>query len=344
MFRTIFLALVLLATFVVGVAALYGGAALYRQARTLGYTATTGTVTRSMLVTDPESPGAQSADIGYTYEWDGQLFEGRVYRHGATSAGEADGAVRARPVGATTKVYVDARNPRDAVLDAGLNTLDLLLPLFFVFTCTVLAYFWRGIWSMFAAPLLFALKLPDLAHCGVKATMQDTRLHVRLPYYHPFVVGGTTFGLVAFASAFVAVSASGGANAGLSSALAAWTVTLAAAIAVTGWLWRKEQSGCADLVIDPAAQTIELPALYGRKTREGLSIAGISGVAIEGREHRTSRGGSYVVHTVLLRRKHGGAEVVVAWRDGECAESFAAWLRDTLKIETPTQRTQRAAD
>lgn len=343
MLRTIFLALLLLATFVVGAAALYGGPALYRQARTLGYTATTGTVTHSTLVTDPESPGTQSADIGYTYEQDGQIFEGRVYRHGATSAAEAQDAVRARPVGATTKVYVDARNPEDAVLDAGLSGLDLLLPLFFVFASTILAYFWHGAWSLFAAPLLFALKLPDLAHCGVKATMQDARLHVRLPYYHPFVVGGTTLGLVAFATAFVAIVASGSGNAGLSFALAAWTVTLAAAVAVTVWLWHKERSGCADLVIDPAAQTIDLPALYGRKAREGLSIAEISGVAIESREHRTSRGGSYLVHCVLLRRKHGGAEVVVAWRDGECAETFAAWLRDTLKIETPTQRTQRAA-
>lgn len=324
MLRSIFLAVLLPVTFVVGAVALYGGAALYRQARTLSYAATAGTVTHSALVTDRTSPGTQSADIRYTYEYGGQSFAGSVYRHGSMPAGEAQEAVRARPVGALTQVYVDPRNPTDAVLDAGLNGLDLLLPLFVTFACTALAFFWRAALGLFAAPLseVFALKLPELAHCGVRTAMLGARLRVRLPYYHPFVGGGATLGIMAFATAFAAALASGSGKADLSLVLAAWALTIAVSVAVAVWLWRKERSGRADFVIYPTAQMVELPAIYGRKAREDFSTREISGVAIESQEHRQSRGSSYLVHSVVLRRKHGKAETVVAWRDSKCAEAF----------------------
>ena len=244
------------------------------------------------------------------------------------------------------KFFFDPRNPAEAVLDIGLNGLDLLLLLLFVFAFVVLAYFWWGARGLFGAPLLevFAFKLPTHSQCGVNTIVDSGRIRARLPYYHPFVSGIATLGLVAFATAFIAALASGNGNPDLALVLAAWGVTVAAAIVVTGWLWRKERSGRADLVINPASQIVELPAIYGRKAREDLHISQIDAVAIESQEHRQSRGGRYFVHSVVLRCRHGKAETVVMWHDSECAEAFAGWLRDQLEIISPTVRVQLPAD
>lgn len=339
-FRLLFLAFFLPISLIIGWLGLVGGAALFLQLRTLGYATTTGTVTHSEIVTEPETENSQSADIRYTYELARRSYEGRTFRYGSMPNGEVQDAVRARPVGAATQVFYDPRNPADAVLDVGLNGLDLLLLLLFVFACEVLACFWWVAWGLYAAPLLemFAFKLPTHSQCGVKTTIDSGRIRTRLPYYHPFVRGIATLGLVAFVSAIVAAIASGDGNTDLALVLAAWTLTIGSAMGVTVWLWRREQSGRADLVIDPAAQIVELPAIYDRKKREDISIADIAGLVIQSREHRASRGGRYVIHAVVLRCHNGRAEPVVMWHRVECAEAFAGWLRDKLELNSPTER------
>ncbi len=334
--RLIFLGVLLPATLAVGFLTLYGGAALYRQARTLGYAATTGTVTHSELVTDPESNDIRNADIRYTYEHMGQTFEGRVYRHASMPAGEAQDAVRTRAVGAATQVYFDPRHPADAVLDVGVNGLDLLLPLFVLFGFVALAYCWRAAWGLLARPLLgaFALKLPEPRQCGVKTLTEGARIRARLPYYYPFLAGGTTLGVVGFVAAVGAAFASGSGTADLPLVLAAWGLAIGSAIVVAAWLWREEQSGRADLVIDTAALKVELPAIYGRKAREDLDVSQVTAVAVEGHRHLQSRGGSYFVHSVVLRCGQGKPKIVVMWHDSECAEALATWLRDKLQIPT----------
>ena len=113
-------------------------------------------------------------------------------------------------------------------------------------------------------------------------------------------------GVVSVAAVFILGFASG-----FHPSLSAACVVLfgvAAAGAGAYWRqWRIIHSGDDDLILDEAAQIMELPETYGRTNRVTSAVSDIENLTLEVIEHRSSKGGvSYTYAPTLWLR--GGVE------------------------------------
>ena len=109
------------------------GSSIVTHARTAGHPRTEGVIVASRVTNDrPDSDGTvtHGVAIEYTYEVAGRSYRGTRYR-GAPSSQSGSWAaevVERFPVGARVPVFYPPADPADAVLSAGLDGGDGLLP------------------------------------------------------------------------------------------------------------------------------------------------------------------------------------------------------------------------
>ena len=108
---------------------------LVRQACSVNYAVTTGTITQAAMGVSMHygrNGGTYHyPDFRYFYEADGKSYTGQNYRYVSTYALEsADGWVKqvlaGHPVGSEAQVFYNPHNPGDAILSRGLNRYDLI--------------------------------------------------------------------------------------------------------------------------------------------------------------------------------------------------------------------------
>ncbi|MEY4387922.1 MAG: hypothetical protein RLY20_3205 [Verrucomicrobiota bacterium] len=306
----------------------------YHQIRAQSFVTTSGTVTHSEVTQHRGNKGGTTygTKIEYTYEVNGQRFEGKTFRYGGFSSSSDSAsayvAVQERPVGATTTVHYDPKNPSDSALSIELRGSDLFMPLFLMpFNLVML-----GIWSVPVNWLWRKIRPGDPA--SAQSFQQERRLHIRLPRYSPVVSGAATVGGASFASIFLVMIPTGG-SPGARLMLLVWALVLGAGMGVGLWQWSKQRRGLTDLVLDPDAQTVRLPATFGRKEVQTLPATDITDVNVETIERRGSKGGTTYSYAVTLKRRGSHGEKLTDWSDQERANQFAAWLGEKLSALEP---------
>lgn len=313
--------------------------ALYRQIRATGYAQTTGTVTHSELTRNSDGDGTTyGVRIEYTYTVNGSVLTGDRFRYNAGSSsdsGWARAAVREHPVGATIPVFFNPHNPADSVLKPGTNGADLFLLLFLTpFNMVSLGFIAGGVYA------LNRKFRPGIAG-GVKWTDDGRFIRVRLPRYSPMFACLAIIGLGSFISIFI-VGFSSGFHPSLLMIGSVWAVLLATGVGSALWLRFNEARGKTDLVINQVAQTVEVPATFGRDQRKTISFGTLSDITAEKVEHRSDDSSSYT-YAVTLHHA-GGGEKLTDWHDGERAESLAAWLREQIAIGESAAPPRKAAN
>ena len=215
-------------------------------------------------------------DIRYHYAVNDRAFEGRRFRYNATSSSGSAWAVKAvaaHPAGSQTQVFYNPRHPEDALLAPGVDGTDLMLVLFLMPFNIVMFGFWTWIGGWLRERILRPVA------GGVRIITEGPRTRLRLPEYGPMVLCMMAVGVVSVAAVFILGFASGFHP----SLWAACVVLLGMATAGAGAYWRQWRiihSGDDDLILDGAAQVMELPETCGRKNRVKSAFSGIENLTL----------------------------------------------------------------
>lgn len=310
------------------------GTSLFQQLRASGYETTMGVISSAVVTRETGSKGraVHSPDIRYSYVVDGRTYQGVRFRYNqgpSTDSAWAEKAVRDFPAGARVAVRYDRRRPGDAVLDAGVNGSDLMLPLFMTpFNAVLIGMWWAvGGWAV------SKLRASPRTQTGGLHWSDDGRAtRLRLDPLSPLAYAGVTVGLAAFVATFVALIGGRGFHPDIGLVGALWVLVLGAGVAVGVRQHLRQSAGAADLVIDRLARQVELPADSNRKTRIALPAADIASVFVAAEERRGRRGRVDIVHVVQLRRRAGRPERLIEFADKERADTLATWLRTRIGV------------
>ena len=168
---------------------------------------------------------------------------------------------------------------------------------------------------------------------GVKIIADGMSTRVRLPQFGALGWGLVTAGGLGFVSMFV-VGIPTKMQPSIGLALTAIALVYLAGAGVYVWQWRKINSGADDLVINPAARTLDLPQTFDRKQRVTAGFADIESLMVDKIIHTSSKGGvSYTyAPTLRLRGTEPGEQKLADWSDKERADDFAEWLRQQLGL------------
>ena len=314
----------LLWTAIVGLFDVVIGLSIVASMRAETFPTTTGTVTHSEVTRHSDSDGADTygVDIRYTFNVNGQTFVGDTYRYLAGSSSDSDWAheaVAAHPVGATVTVHYDPVDPRNAVLQTGVDGSNLFMLMFMTpFNVVMLGVWWLGgerAWHRWRGS---EPKLVDWSYDGA-----TTR--VRFPRVAPVAGALGAIGAGAFASIFI-VGFTSGFHPSMEYVTTMWVLVGLGGAAAFAWLRQQQASGAYDLVIGD--RTVELPALFDRKARETIERKAIAGISVT----KVAEGDNTPSYEIKLERRDGGAAKVAEWYDGEKAEELAAWLREKLNL------------
>lgn len=318
-------------TYGAGMMDFYIGGGVLRQVWALTYARAPGVVTHSAVGAVPPVEGGSTyyrADVRYSYAVDGAALEGGVLRYTELESSlpsELAGIVRAYPVGAPVVVRYDANNPGASLLEPGIHANDLFQLMMITPFNMAAAFLCYLAWSLSPLPM----PERNYGEAGARTIEYGAMTRVRFTFYRPIFSGVVTFMVAVFVGLIVAALCSG--------AFRIWFMLLdwATVLGVSGWVfwtqWRKQESGAADLVIDKAAKTVELPAHFGRKTREVWTFADVKDVEVETIERRGSRGSVTYIDQVRLVRQTGWRELIEELGDREQADHFARWLRVRLR-------------
>jgi len=119
------------------------GVNLFEQYSTKDYANTSGRITHGEVVQPHRLGRHYDVDIRYHYEVNRRSFEGTRFRCiRVTSLSSAQNVVAAHPVGSTTKVFYNPKDPRDSVLSAGIEQSDLYGLLFLIPFNLVMVFQW----------------------------------------------------------------------------------------------------------------------------------------------------------------------------------------------------------
>jgi hypothetical protein len=110
---------------------------ILRQAQTLGYAETTGTITSSQI----QGKKSRYLSVTYTYTVGGQVLKGSRFRTNVvgTNTGAAERHAAAYPVGREVPVYYDPADPTEAILVKGPTGVDLFI-IWFLLPFNVVAF------------------------------------------------------------------------------------------------------------------------------------------------------------------------------------------------------------
>jgi hypothetical protein len=149
--------------------------------------------------------------------------------------------------------------------------------------------------------------------------------------YQPGWLGLGTTCVLSLIAGFVIPFA--GASAPIPAGLFAFIITIGAGALAYYWQHRRIASGIQDLVIAESARTLELPLTRKRRERRLLAFSDIKAVTVEKVAHQGQYGVTFT-YAPTLQLRDGSSEPLIDF-DRDKAESFAAWLREKLGIQSP---------
>lgn len=302
---------------------------VYRQLRARGFPTTPGTVTGSKITSRSDSDGTTyHARIEFAYQVDGTSYNGERYRYGATgtsSRSMQQKVVRRYPVRANVPVHYNPENAGDAVLETGVNEMDMFLVLFL--TPFNLVMLW--LCGLAGGMIIRRIRRPPAG--GVPILRRWPNIVVRLPRFSPLSAAGVTALVLSFVSIFI-VAFLMDMNASMNALGITWGIILGCATGVYFWRTFVIGSGAKDLVIDGEGRGMSLPQTFGRKLDVVVPFDSIQELRVERVVHRGSRGGtSYTYAPTLDWTSPEGdsrSEKLADWYDESRAKEFIAWLRE----------------
>ena len=305
------------------------GWGIWHQIASRNYPAVSGEITHSELTREHRSKGGTyGVDIRYNYVVDGRAFDGTRYRYNAGASSDsawAREAVASHPVGASTQVFYNPRNPEEALLSPGLGGADLFLVLFLM-PFNLITF---GLFTGLGTWLCGRIFKPVAG--GVKIIRDGPRTSIRLPEYGAMAWGMAAMGLMSFLCVFILAFSSGfHPPVGTASAVLALVVTVGAG--AYGWQWRKVHSGEKDLVLHEGTGMLTLPETCGRKALVSVGFSEIENLAVEAVTHHGNKGGVSYTYAPTLQLRGGGSQKLADWADKSKAEAFTDWLRERVGI------------
>jgi hypothetical protein len=203
----------------------------FQQLRTLTCFTTQGTVTQTDLdwIANDEG-GSYRPIIKYVYSVAGKQYEGERRRYGEEGFGRrtAQRIVDAYPVGGPVEVHYALHDPAEAVLQVGLEGIDLFHAMFMLpFNLIML-----GLWTAGFGKLYHRLYRPQAG--GARIQVDGDKLQVRLSSWQPLYTGAAVAGALAFAGVFI-VSFGVGSNPSLPVMLIAWAVIVGGGLLACLW-------------------------------------------------------------------------------------------------------------
>jgi hypothetical protein len=288
-----------------------------------------GTVTRSEEKTHTGSKGGTTytAVIEYRFKVGERTFFGERWRYVNPPSGQEETStlVATHAVDSAVDVYYDPADPAVSLLLPGIEGRDLMLALFLTPFHAVML----GLWVGSGAWLRERLFRPVAG--GVRIIRDGMATRVRLPSFPAVGWGLVATGGLGFVSMFV-VGISTGMQPSLGYVTCSIGVVYLGGLAVYLWQRQKINSGIDDLVINKAANTLELPPTQGRKQRATVNRADVEHLTVETVVHTSSKGGiSYTYQPTLILRQ-ANPQKLAGWSDKVKADDFAAWLREQLGL------------
>lgn len=291
----------------------------------MGYPQVTGTITDSAVKVSRGKSTTYRLDVRYTYAVNGQRFTGNRHRYssrGVSDQDEVEAQARRYAVGAEVPVFHAPDAPADSVLEPGITGGDLFLMLFLLPFNVV----------MVGLMVMAFTRREETAE--VRPEQREGRLHVSLNDTSPALAGAYGAAGTAFATIFL-VGIPTGFNPSVPVALLAWAAIVAAGVYAVRWKRGRMASGHYDLVLDPSARRLSLPAIGDRPARLDVRWDEVQSITVETHTRKTSKGGTQLSYrpTLLLsvgepsRRR----QVLVDWSDPDRAEVLVAWLRARVK-------------
>jgi hypothetical protein len=302
--------------------------AIFQQIQALTYSTATGTITSSKVEADDSGEGTTyRPSIKYTYEVDNKRYEGDRYRYGQMDTGDhsAHQIVASFPVGSQVEVYHAPNDPADAVLQAGLESVDYFRLMFMLPFNLVMLWLWLAI----RGSVRHGLFRPVAG--GAKVIDEKGSVRVRLSPLRPTYVGAAVSGGLAFMLVFV-VGFSLGHNASVAPMIVAWGIILGGGGMAGLYAYRKLARGESDLLIDDLRGLVVLPRTFGRQESVVVSSEKIVLFKVENVEESDSDG---YIPTVVFTDDDGSQrqEKLIEWSDEHAADGLVQWLSERLRIE-----------
>jgi hypothetical protein len=169
---------------------------------------------------------------------------------------------------------------------------------------------------------------------GVRVDYLGTTLRVRLPEKPPLATAAVVAGALAFVAVFVIGFASGFEPSMLVVG-ATWAVILAASGAIYVRLVMPVWAGRTDLLIDPFARRLTLPATFGRAEPVSVRFQDVASVGVEEKVVKTDDSETRrFLPTVRYHEDRGDPQSasLAKWTDRERANAFAGWIRGRVGI------------
>ena len=194
-------------------------------------------------------------------------------------------AVARYSVGSEPQVFYNPKDPAESLLSPGLDGSNLMWLVFLTpFNMVMLAF-------VIGAGYFLRKKLFKSVNGGVKVIEDGHFVRVRLPRYPAWAMGIVITGAIAFVEMFL-LAFSGGFHPKTGIAAAALFIAYGTGIFIVLRQWQKTRSGLVDLTIDKTAETVELPATFGRKQRTKFALSEIFELTVESVPHTGSKGGT----------------------------------------------------
>ena len=301
------------------------------QIRSEKFPTTPGEVLRSEVTTSRSRKGTSyKAVIRYRYVVEDHPYESTRLRFGQISSSDRQGAyalVAQYQPGSRVTVHFNPDNPSEALLQPGLEGVDLFLPMFITPFNVVMI----GLWTV---PVLWIRgKWFRRVAGGVKIIQDGPRLRIPLPKTPPLTVGMLCLGGLSFAAIFV-VGFSTGMNPSVTVMELTWLCVIGLSVFFAGRRWWRIRSGAEDLVIDELSRTLTLPMTFGRKESRTISFSDLHRIWVRAVPHRGRRGGTYDTYapTLQIRGQDHHGEKLEDWPDRARAEDLATWLREKTGV------------
>lgn len=307
---------------------------IWRQMQAESWPTVAGEVTRSEVESSSDSDGTTySAEISFRYEVSGQPYEADTWRFGAwgsSDSSEARDVVKRYPVGQSVEVRYNPDDPASAVLEAGVQGMDLFLLLFMTpFNMVML-----GFWYVGLAKLLPRRATPAVGRARVVESID--RVRVIIPSLPPIAVAGIVAGVMSFIMIFI-VGFGFGFNPPAWVITGTWAVVLGLAIVAGMIQFYRKRAGLTDLVLDSRHQMASLPTSSLFANGPLVAFERFTRTRIDRITHRHKNSTSTSYKLWLHYRDDAAAEQAVSicdWPERAESQQLADWLNDRLSITT----------